>query len=195
MADTHGKAQILAQLRVASEAGDAIAVYAETDDSDTYEVGFVEACDSNQVILQCITSKGEPDGRRIIRMEDVVRVESASTYIRKVQLLYQYRDTVFEKDFRAAPEGTSIADRLRHAMESHTIVHVTDITDSGPRGFVKEVGEDYVMITQIGRTGEPDGHTTMMLENIHKVHIGRRQDQVYEFLYRYNVELKRLLEH
>lgn len=195
MADTHGRAQLLTDLKVAEENGEAVAIYSRTDDREKYEVGFIEACDQHQIVLKCLTARGEPDGRRLISMDDVVRIETDSAYLRRVQLLYQFRDTIFDRDFREAAPGSSLREQLEHARDRNTIVHLADLCDSGPRGFVKEVGPDYVVIMQIGRTGEPDGRTTIMLENVHKVHIGRRQDQIFEFLYRYNFELKRLLEH
>jgi hypothetical protein len=47
---------------------------------------------------------------------------------------------------------------------------------------------------RIGANGEPDGHSTVLMSGINKVHIGRRQEQVLEFLHRYNHGLRKLLE-
>jgi hypothetical protein len=75
----------------------------------------------------------------------------------------------------------------------NAIVHLLDRNDYGPNGFVREVGSDYVEIQIISNNGEPDGYSTVLLSGISKIHVGRRQDQVLEFLYRYNHDLKRLL--
>lgn len=195
MSGIDGKARFLTTLTDAQEQGRAVAVYAEADDYQAYEVGFVEHADSTEVILLCLTPKGEPDGRRALRTDDVIRVDTDNSYVRKLELLYQYRDSVFDKDFKALPTNarTDLTAQLRHAKDSNTIVHLVDTNDYGPSGFVKEVGEDYVEIERIGTNGEPDGVSTMLVSTISKVHIGRRQDQVLAFLYRYNYELKRLL--
>jgi hypothetical protein len=195
MAGIDGKARFLTTLRNAQEQGRAVAVYAEADDYQAYEVGFVEYADSSEVILQCLTPKGEPDGRRALRTDDVVRVDADNAYIRKLELLYQYRDTVFDKDFRKVSGSRSdLRGQLEQAKENNTIVHLVDSNDYGPSGFVRDLGDDYVEIERIGTNGEPDGLSTMLVSSISKVHLGRRQDQVLEFLYRYNYELKRLLE-
>jgi hypothetical protein len=195
MAGTHGKAQFLKTLHTAIENGNAVAVYADSEDYQSYEVGFVEYADSSEIVLQCLTPKGEPDGRRVLRTDEVTRVDSENTYTRKLELLYQYRDSVFDNNFRTGPAGKAdLHAQLLHAHETRCIVHLVDENDFGPSGFLQEVGTDYVILERIGTNGEPDGKSMLLMDSISKVHIGRRQDQVLEFLYRYNYELKRLLE-
>jgi hypothetical protein len=194
MAGTHGKAFFLKTLLAAQDSGQAVAVYSDSDDYQSYEVGFVEHADSGETILQCLTPKGEPDGRRALRTDDISRVDTESAYVRKLELLYQYRDSIFDKDFRTGPEKRDMQSQLEHARNNNTIVHLVDDNDFGPSGFVREIGEDYVEVERIGANGEPDGRSVILMRSIAKVHIGRRQDQVLEFLYRYNYELKRLLE-
>jgi hypothetical protein len=196
MAGTHGKAKFLATLQEAVENNRAVAVYADADDYQTYEVGFVEHADASEVVLRCLTPKGEPDGRRAFRTDDVVRVDLDNAYVRKLELLYQYRDTVFDKDFRPLPPHAKgdLRSQLEFAREEGVVVHLVDGNDYGPSGLVKEVGEDYVDIERLGPSGEPDGVATMLVSSISKVHMGRRQDQVLEFLHRYNHGLRKLLE-
>jgi hypothetical protein len=196
MAGTHGKAKFLATLQEALDSGRAVAVYADADDYQTYEVGFVEHADTHEVVLRCLTPKGEPDGRRAIRTDDVVRVDLDNSYVRKLELLYQYRETVFDKDFRPLPANMArdLRSQLEFAREEGIVVHLVDANDYGPSGLVREVGHDYVDIERLGPSGEPDGVATMLLASIGKVHMGRRQDQILEFLYRYNHGLRKLLE-
>jgi hypothetical protein len=195
MAGIDGKSRFLETLRTACESDRAVAVYSDSEDYQSYEVGFVEHVDSRELVLQCLTSKGEPDGRRVLRMDEVMRVDMDNAYTKKLELLYQYRDSVFEKSFRPGPTSKKIDVRtqLLHAQQSNTIVHLVDGNDYGPSGFVREVGEDYVEIERVGPNGEPDGRATMLMGNVAKVHIGRRSEQILEFLYKYNYELKRLL--
>lgn len=195
MAGTHGKAKFLATLQEAIENNRAVAVYADADDYQTYEVGFVEHADASEVVLRCLTPKGEPDGRRAFRTDDIVRVDLDNAYIRKLELLYQYRDTVFDADFRSLPTAKGdLRSQLEFARDEGVVVHLVDGNDYGPSGLVKAVGEDYVDIERLGPSGEPDGVATMLVSSISKIHMGRRQDQVLEFLHRYNHGLRKLLE-
>ena len=194
MAVSDGRSKFLETLRDAQAKSRAVAVYAESDDFQSYEVGFVEHADGGEIVLLCLTPKGEADGRRSVRLDDVARVDFDTAYTRKLELLYQFRDTIFDKDFKQGPGcGTDLRSQLEHAKESHTLVHVVDSHDYGPSGFVRSVGKDYVEIERIGPNGEPDGVATILSESITKIHLSRRQEQVLEFLHRYNFELKRLL--
>jgi hypothetical protein len=195
VASSSGISRFLKTLHEAQNNGGAVAVYADSDDFQSYEVGFVEHADSMELVLLCLTPKGEPDGRRILRMEDVQRVDAENAYVKKLELLYQYRDSVFESEFVPHPKGVkpSIQSVLQNAHETNQIVHVVDGHDYGPTGFIREVGDDFVVINRIGPNGEPDGIATMLLANVTKVHVGRRNEQVLAFMYRYNYELKKLL--
>jgi hypothetical protein len=193
MGSIGGKEKFLNTLGEARSAVRAVAVFADVEDFHSYEVGFVEHADSDEVVLLCLTANGEPDGRRAIRMEDVIRVDFDTAYTKKLELLYEYRSTIFDKDFRPAPKGQmGLRAQLDHARESHTLIHIVDTNDFGPSGFVNSIGEDFVEIERIGAAGEPDGIASILIESICKVHFARRQEQLLEFLYRYNFELKRL---
>lgn len=196
MAGIHGKSKFLAILLQAQTSQRGVALYADADDYQSYEVGFVEHADSHEVVLRCLTSKGEPDGRRAFRTDDVVRVDYDNAYIRKLELLYQYRESVFDRDFRPLPSAAKadLRSQLEFARDNGMVVHLVDGNDYGPSGLIRELGDDYVDIERLGPSGEPDGIATLLMETICKVHMGRRQDQVLEFLNRYNHGLRKLLE-
>ena len=195
MASIDGKARFVQTLQRAMESSRAVAVYSDPEDFDSYEVGFVEHVDREELILTCLTPKGEPDGRRSIRTDDVCRIAADTAYTKKLQLLYEYRESVFDRDFRPAPAGAQgLRPQLEHAKEQHTLVHVVDANDYGPSGFVETLGDDFVDILRIGPNVEPDGVATILLSSVSKIHFGRRKEQVLEFLYRYHFELKKLLE-
>jgi hypothetical protein len=190
-----GIVRFLQTLHEAQTGNAAVAVYADSEDYQAYEVGFVEFADAHEIVLLCLTPKGEPDGRRILRMDDVMRVDVENSYIKKLELLYQYRDSLFDKDFTDRPKGgkPDLHGLLVQALEDHHVVHLVDGNDYGPSGFVKDVGEDFVVIDRIGPHGEPDGIATLLLSNVSKVHVGRRTEQILSFLHRYNHGLKKLL--
>lgn len=176
--------------------GRAVAVYADAEDFQSYEVGFVDYADEGEVMLRCLTPRGEPDGRRALRTEDIIRVDLDNSYIRKLELLFQYRESVFDKDFPELPGNArgDLRSQIEFARSHELVVHLVDREDYGPSGFVRDIGEDFVDIERLGPNGEPDGVATMLLSSISKIHIGRRQDQVLGFMHRYNVGLRRLLE-
>ena len=132
MASIDGKAKFLETLTQALGSKRAVALYADADDFQSYEVGFVEHADGEEVVLLCLTPRGEPDGRRAIRTDDVSRIDLDTSYTRKLELLYEYRTTIFDKDFRPAPNGKAgLRAQLEHAKEHHTLVHLVDSNDYG----------------------------------------------------------------
>jgi hypothetical protein len=189
--DAKGKFEEL--LHDAMKSGKAVAVYAEPDDFQSYEVGFVDFADGSELSLLCLTPKGEPDGVRLIRLENVSRIDVDTQYTRKLELLYSYRDSLVPHDFPERGVGGARA-QLERAAETKTVVHLVDGQDYGPTGYVSQVGDDFVFIDRLGSNGEPDGSAMVRLESIMKVHVGRRQEQVLGFLNRYHHGLKRLLE-
>ena len=125
-------------------------------------------------------------------MEDVIRVDVENAYIKKLELLYQYRDTMFEKGFsdRSKDSKPGLHGILQQAQDDHEVVHLVDGNDYGPSGFVKDLGEDFVVIERVGSQGELDGVATLLLSNVSKVHVGRRTEQILHFLHRYNHGLR-----
>lgn len=196
MAGKPGRGKILETLATAMAQGRAVALYCNPDDFQSYEVGFVDFADDSEVVIKCLTPRGEPDGRRALRTDDVIRVDFDNAYVRKLELLYQYRDSVFDSDFPELPASAQgdLRSQIEFARANEIVVHLVDSEDFGPSGFVREVGDDFVDIERLGPSGEPDGIATLLLSSVSKVHLGRRQDQVLGFMHRYNVGLRRLLE-
>ncbi len=183
---------LLRELMVAHEEGRAVAVHNNRSDPSQYEVAFVQDVHELQVTLQCLTPRGESDGVTVMRMDDIFRVDIDTAYCRKIELLSQYTESVFEKSTQV-PNG-EMNEVLKAAKSANQIVHLLDYSEFGPTGFVEDVGRDFVTIRRISQNGEPDGMATIGLDCIASVHVGRRSEQIIDFLYRYNVDLRKLLE-
>ena len=193
MAYRDSESRFLEELRQAKAAGRPVAVYASTDSEGQYEVALIEHADEDNVSLMCLTREGLPNGRRYLELSAIDRIDTDNAYLRKIELLHQYSDAVLDKTFRPGPPDPSLASQLRHAMETNTLIEIADKDDYVLNGFVRYVGDDYVSIERVNKQGIPDGESILRLEAIETVHIGQRSDQILEFLYRYNVDLKRLL--
>jgi hypothetical protein len=189
-----GKTGFLSALQKAQVEERAVAVYAEGEGFERYEVGFVEDASLREVALRCLTTRGEPDGRRAIRTGDVVRIDVDTAYLRKLETLYEFRASVFTNDFPPTPTETGLAGQLQEAKKAQIVVHVVDENDYGPTGFVRHVGDESVEIDRVGPHGEADGRATMLLRAVAKVHVGRRQEQAVGFLHHYHSDLRRLIE-
>lgn len=189
-----GKTGFLQTLEKARQDGRAVAVYAEGEGFERYEVGYVEEAGPYEVGLRCLTNRGEPDGRRAIRTAEVARVDVDTLYLRKLETLHAHRERAYAGDFPPAPQEPGLRGQLSEALRARVVVHVSDDRDCGPTGFVRHVGEESVEIERVGPHGEPDGRATLLLTSVAKVHIGRRQEQAVGFLHHYHSDLRRLIE-
>lgn len=186
-----GFLQIFEEARVGDRA---VAVYADGEGFERYEVGFVEEATPSEITLRCLTNKGEPDGRRSLRIDNVVRIDLDTAYLRKLETLYRFRESVFAADFLEAPSAPGLEGQLAAAKKAGAVVHVVDENDYGPTGFVKHVNSEAVEIERVGPHGEADGRATILLSSVAKVHVGRRQEQAVGFLHHYHHDLRRLIE-
>jgi hypothetical protein len=173
-----------------------VCVYHGDDGHDKFDVGFVESLSATSLTLLSVSPRGEFDGRVVMQLDDLNRVETDDRYSRKIELLHQYRGSVFKTEDKVNTQARTddLYEQLARASEESQVACVDDIKGNSVTGFIREVGDDYVEIEALTQLGEPDGKSIINLEDVSRVQIGARDQQVRCFLYRYNYELRKLLE-
>jgi hypothetical protein len=182
-------------LSEAQEANKVVSVYHDDGGSNKFEVGFIEHVGTYDCTIMCLTPRGEPDGLLHLRLEDVTAIELDDPYTNKIALLYAYRGSVFIGDSTATERRAGSMDNLlQRALENGTVVTIQDHLGNDFVGFVKELNEDFVELTLLNSYGAPDGRAVVERRRISRIEAGRREEQTRGFLYRYNHDLRRLLE-
>lgn len=173
-----------------------VCVYHGDDGHDKFDVGFVESVTPNSLTLLSVSPRGEFDGRVVMHLDDLNRVETDDRYSRKIEILHQYRGSVFKTEDHVNQQAKSddIHRQLSRAAEERQVACIEDVKGNSVTGFVAEVGDDYVVVEALTQLGEPDGQSIINLEDLSRVQIASRDQQVRGFLYRYNFELRKLLE-
>ncbi len=171
-----------------------VAVYSSDSESNDYDVGFVEVVSNTHLVLNAITPKGESDGRHLIPLEHIHRVDSKTAYVNKLKLLHQYHDSVFESTLAPVTEAPDMVSMLEGAKEHGHVVSLLDAEGYGPSGFVKDVASDHVELQRLNSKGMPDGVAVLMLEAVHRITVDTREERVLGFLFRYHYELQRLID-
>jgi hypothetical protein len=173
-----------------------VCVYHGDDGHDKFDVGFVESLTTTNLTLLSVSPRGEFDGRVIMHLDDLNRVEMDDRYSRKIELLHQYRGSIFKTEDHVNPQSRTddLMAQLKTAAEAHEVGSIEDVKGNSVTGFIAEVGEDYVVIEALTQLGEPDGQSVVNLEDVSRVQIGARDQQVRGFLYGYNYKLRKLLE-
>ena len=181
-------------LQQAHDAAQPVAVYSSDSEANDYDVGFVEIVTKTHLILNAMTPKGESDGRHLIPLEHIHRVDSNTAYVNKLKLLHQYHDSVFTAGPPPIGVATDMPAILEAAKESGQVVSLLDSEGFGPSGFVKDVAEDFVELQRLNSKGMPDGLAVVMLDAVHRITVDTREEQVLGFLFRYHYELQRLID-
>ena len=183
-------------LRRVQEAEKLVCVFHGDDEHDKFDVGFVESLTNSTLTLLSVSPRGEYDGRVVMHLDDLNRVETDDRYSRKIALLHEYRGSVFKADDKVNKQALAfgIGEQLQAALEETCVVCVEDVKGNAITGFVREIGDDYVEVEALTQLGEPDGTSIISLEEVSRVQIGARDQQVRAFLYQYNFGLRKLLE-
>lgn len=183
-------------LRDVQEKGKLVCVFHGDDEHDKFDVGFVESLTPTTLTLLSVSPRGEFDGRVVMHLDALNRVETDDRYSRKIALLHEYRGSVFRTDDRLNPVASAygIGEQLQTAMDEGNVVCIEDLKGNAITGFVRELGDDYVEVEALTQLGEPDGKAIMSLDEVARVQIGARDQQVRSFLYQYNYGLRKLLE-
>jgi len=173
-----------------------VCVYHGDDGHDKFDVGFIESLTQTTLTLLSVSPRGEYDGRVVMHLDDLNRIEMDDRYSRKIELLHQYRGSVFKTDDHVNPKARAddLHAQLVRAVEEHEVACVEDVKANAVTGFVAEVGDDFVVIEALTQLGEPDGQAVINLDEVVRVQLGARDQQIRGFLYRYNYELRKLLE-
>jgi hypothetical protein len=173
-----------------------VCVYHGDDGHDKFDVGFIESLTSTTLTLLSVSPRGEFDGRVVMHLDDLNRIEMDDRYSRKIQLLHQYRGSIFKSEDHVNPQARAddLHAQLVRAVEAHEVACVEDIKGNSVTGFIAEAGEDFVVVESLTQMGEPDGQSVINLDEVTRVQVGARDQQIRGFLYRYNYELRKLLE-
>ena len=181
-------------LKSAMADGKPVAVYTNDADPTEYDVALVEGLSREHLVYRSISPKGDDDGRRVVAMEMLLRVDYGSGYLEKMHLLNQYHSSVYESDLPPLPLSPDPQSVLAVAKSQGRVVSVIDRMGFGPTGFVRNIASDYVEIERLDPNGAPDGCVALLLDLIDRVCVAGREEQAVAFLHRYHVKLKKLID-
>jgi hypothetical protein len=190
------RSKFVSILQEALDARKVVSLYHQSHDADRFEVGFVEAVSRTDVTLLCLTPRGEEDGRMAVRIEDITALEIDDPYSQKIQTLYSYKGSVFnrEEGLRTNASSPSLEEQLQQAQDRNAVVTVEDVSGTRFTGFIGELTDGYIEMKLLNQYGGPDGTAYLARHMLGKVDIGRREEQTRAFLFKIHHELKRLLE-
>jgi hypothetical protein len=168
-----------------------IAVHANPEDPEAFEVGFVGHLSRETFSLRAVSTKGLDDGVRVFPYDVVVRMHRDSDYLRGLRALFENRDRAFKGIDSALLEiaGKGFEEALRAAQARNLAVTLRFPTQA-IQGFVRNVGEGWAEIEVIVENGMSDGLFLTDLTDTDRIFVGGHEEQALGFLYRERYGLK-----
>jgi hypothetical protein len=136
--------------------------------------GFIDAISVEQFSIKHISVDGFYDGYKVRRIEDIFRVDISGKYEDRLKYLYTYRNqshTDFLKS-KSNSDSNLFKEGLLSAKGLNMVVTVC-INETEEQnyivGWVKNVTETEVIISNISDSGEIDGESVFYIEDIVKL--------------------------
>ncbi len=177
-------------LRRSKESGDMVELYDDEQNLDRFNVGLVESVTHDSYCIQSIGPHGEPDGRQVGRIEDVIRLSTGTEYLMALKLLHQARDRItVDLPQPDAYLPMDLQNSLRFARDKKIVVSLIDPDHVQITGFVRDFGKEFVEIAELRRDGQEDGSIVIHLDEVVRVDIGGRMEQARAFVHRVRMGL------
>jgi hypothetical protein len=175
-------------LRACEGARSMAEIYTDEEDLDRFSVGYVEEVGRETYTLAAIDDEGRFDGRQVGRLEAIIKLTVDSEYLSALKLLHE-GGSALEPTRPSGPPPRDLRAGLEAAMRDRTVASVIDVDHQAHTGFVTDVGEEFVEISEIRRDGHRDGMTILRLDDVFRVDIGGRTEQARGFLHRVRMGL------
>lgn len=132
-----------------------VGIYADPDDPEQYDLGFIAAMDEDDIVLASVNTDGRYDGYQLIHIKDIFQIEYGTSYIEKITKLHsmrkrKHKSVKFGDDF--------VLSILKLAKKDHLIVSISTEDDHDTNeGFVAEADEENLKLCIVNSYGKADG--------------------------------------
>ncbi len=163
-------------------------LYTDEEELDRFSVGYIEEVGRETYTLAAVDDEGRFDGRQVGRLEAIIKLTVDSEYLSALKLLHEGSGAL-EPTRPTGPPPRDLEAGLRGAMRDRMVASVLDVDHEAHTGFITDVGEEFVEISEIRRDGHRDGTTILRLDDVFRVDIGGRTEQARGFLHRVRMGL------
>lgn len=142
-----------------------IAIYTNSDDTDSFCEGFVKAFNDEDFLIYHISPHGLYDGYIVKKTEHIYRINQKGMYEQKILNLYSFRNQ--EHNNINIVDNNIMFSVLEYARKNKLVVSI-ELFESGVndiQGFVIE-NEDYICIDQCDDYSQEVGQTHIKLNDI-----------------------------
>ena len=186
------KYMIINRLQLATLESRFVGIYADIDRPTVFSAGRARVCNEDITILSSVTEDGREDGLAVHATPYIFKIEEETEYLRALSALWHYYGAK-ASDFEEALPVESISsfeDLFNKIQPLNLVVSLWANEDSINEvcGVVAKVQDGFVLINGMNANGEPDGFTTLRIDQLQSVNVvgvdERRRNLVRQLLQR-----------
>lgn len=167
-----------------------ISLYTDLNNMENFHIVYVLNVKDGQVLEMNVGLHGEFDGYMVEFLDDIYRIEQESIYQKRIEKLSS-QPGKFVKPFEILCQNNPMIDLLNAAMKNNIISSINIGYEENILGYITDIEDEKVFISQITEEGEFDGRTVIYVKNIKKVIIGDVDTQDIDVLVKLNEKQKR----
>ena len=167
-----------------------ISLYTDLNNMENFHIVYVLNVKDGQVLEMNVGLHGEFDGYMVEFLDDIYRIEQESIYQKRIEKLSS-QPGKFVKPFEILYQNNPMIDLLNAAMKNNIISNINIGYEENILGYITDIEDEKVFISQITEEGEFDGRTVIYVKNIKKVIIGDVDTQDIDVLVKLNEKQER----
>lgn len=157
---------MLETLRAYVESQAIVSLYADDQDTGTYDCGSLNIVDEEWTVLNSVAPQGIYDGYRLIRTDDIYRVDAYGPYEDKIQYFSRSWPEKHIVSFEHAPDV--LHGFFQKCIQKNWLVSV-ELANSGERdltGIIKDFTWEAVTLRTVDHYGRQDSLSTLRIDCI-----------------------------
>ncbi len=154
--------------------------YCDLSDTECFGVGYILDFDEDFYLAEGVSPEGRHGGVYCRLIEDLYRISNDTVYISKIEKLMKARGFKRKKiDF----EGETVLDKmLKHINSSGKLCEIEISEECFIFGYIKEIGEDTVLISEVDSYGVLGGQSYIRKSDITCVAFDGEEEMSREIL-------------
>lgn len=142
-----------------------VQVYHDSSSPNSSAVGIVEYLGDRDIILKQFLSNGKNDGFKVLRMEDIFKVERNTKYVKTVEKLMALNNTTHDS-LPSCENGFQILLTYAQVKQKIVSIELNSSREYDVTGYVDSIDDSCCTIAQIDEFGEDDGTAVFDLADI-----------------------------
>ena len=143
--------------------GKLISIYADTDDPESFAVGFLIQINKNNILLNLVNRAGEETGLYLFNTKNVFMFSYEEDYFEKIEKLFKIKN----QQRRNIPnlDSNLVASLFKYAFKNHLIVEV----NNDYMGFIENFTDDVLEMKLIDNCGNKIGISNIDMDKIDSI--------------------------